>query len=409
VIGLSNVDVVETARKLKAHGISPAFIVPTETGLEKAIMDATQLVRERLAEWRIHDFETQAHGTENKKIVQTLVIGRSGIRAEVPCSLYRPTTKSGDPRIWFSKLKQDASSGDLLAICPNQDGTLVVINCSVIDLDKLLLEGVIQIGGAPAGLFDRTSLVVSMNQQNPYLEDLSEKLREVCARSFIRTMRANDTGVGYTLETLLGIAANSSRRPDFHGLEIKSARSRTKLRGQTTLFSKTPDWERSRLKGSFGILAGRGVYSESKKRIQVIHEIGALKPNSYGMQLVVREADDRLDQITVLEERKEFDVTWALSVLKQCMADKHGETVWVTAESRGRGESEEFWYNEASYTSGPDLTMFPLLLDSGAITVHYTIKEKPNGGVKDQGYLFKMAAKHSSTLFNTITPISLVT
>lgn len=408
MIGLSNVDVIETARKFKAQGISPAFIVPTETGLEKAIMDATQLVRERLAEWGIHEFVSQLQGTAHKREVRSVLIGRSGVRDGVACSLYRPATKSGDPRIWFSKLKQDALSEDLLAICPSFDGTLVVINCSVIDLDKLLGEGIVLIDGIPAGLYDQTSLLVSAVNQNPYLEVLTEKLREVCARSFIRTMRGNDTGVGYTLESLLGIAANSNRRPDFHGIEIKSARSRTKLRGQTTLFSKTPDWERSRLKGSVGILAERGVFSESKQRVQVIHEIGAPKPNSYGMQLVVRESDDRLDQITVLEERKEFDVTWALSVLKQCIADKHGETVWVTADSRGRDESEEFWYNEARYTSGPDLTMLPLLLDSGAITVHYTIKEKPNGGVKDQGYLFKMAAKHSSTLFNRIIPISLL-
>jgi hypothetical protein len=407
VIGLSNVDVLETARKLKAHGISPAFIVPTETGLEKAIMDATQLVRERLAEWGVHKFESQLQGTENKRTVQAVVIGRSGVRAEVPCSLYRPNTKSGDPRIWFSNLKRDAVPGDLIAICPCVDGTLVAINCSVINLDSLLDEGVVQIDGIPAGLYDRSLLTVSVLQQNPYLEVLREKLRDLCAKSFVRTLRANDTGVGYTLETLLGIAANSNRSPDFHGIEIKSARRRTKMSGQTTLFSKTPDWTLSRLKGSAGILAERGVFNEARQRKQVIHEIGALRSNSYGMQLVVRESDDRLDQITNLEETKEFDVAWALSVLKQCVADKHGETVWVTAETRGRGESEEFWYNEARYTSGPDLMMLPLMLESGAITVHYTIKEKPGGGVKDQGYLFKMAAKHASTLFNSITPISL--
>jgi len=231
VIGLSNVDVIETARKFKAQGISPAFIVPTETGLEKAIMDATQLVRERLAEWGIHEFVSQLQGTAHKREVRSVLIGRSGVRNGVACSLYRPATKSGDPRIWFSKLKQDASSGDLLAICPSFDGTLVVINCSVIDLDKLLGEGIVLIDGIPVGLYDQTSLLVSAVNQNPYLEVLTEKLRQICARSFIRTMRGNDTGVGYTLETLLGIAANSNRRPDFHGIEIKSARSRTKLRG----------------------------------------------------------------------------------------------------------------------------------------------------------------------------------
>ena len=34
-------------------------------------------------------------------------------------------------------------------------------------------------------------------------------------------------GVGYTLETLLGIAANSSKAPDYKGIEIKSGRQKS--------------------------------------------------------------------------------------------------------------------------------------------------------------------------------------
>ena len=49
-----------------------------------------------------------------------------------------------------------------------------------------------------------------------------------------------------TLETLLGIAANSRRAPDFHAIDIKAGSVLVGGNGaSTTLFSKVPDWHRS--------------------------------------------------------------------------------------------------------------------------------------------------------------------
>ena len=73
--------------------------------------------------------------------------------------------------------------------------------------------------------------------------------------------------------------------------------------------------------------------------------------------------------------------------------------MWVSAQTRGGGASEEFWYKDVKHTTGVDPTSLPILLESGAMTVHYLIKETPTGGAKDQGYLFKMAPKYLPTLF----------
>ena len=53
-------------------------------------------------------------------------------------------------------------------------------------------------------------------------EELLEKCRQINKKGFIKTMRVGDTGVGYTLETLLGIKANSNKSPDYKGIEIKT-------------------------------------------------------------------------------------------------------------------------------------------------------------------------------------------
>ena len=65
MLSQSNMPVVEALRSFKPAGVSVAFLVPTLTGLDKSIMDATQPLRSYLREKQIHDFSTQRQGTED--------------------------------------------------------------------------------------------------------------------------------------------------------------------------------------------------------------------------------------------------------------------------------------------------------------------------------------------------------
>ena len=60
--------------------------------------------------------------------------------------------------------------------------------------------------------------------------------------------------VGYTLETLLGIQANSSKHPDYKGIELKSSRKRN-LKG--TLLSMVPNWSISNLESAHELVQKR--------------------------------------------------------------------------------------------------------------------------------------------------------
>ena len=75
-------------------------------------------------------------------------------------------------------------------------------------------------------------------------EILLAKIKEVNKKGWIKTLRKGDTGVGYTLETELGIKANSNQKPDFHGIEIKAFRKRS-IGKLVTLFSQVPNWKKS--------------------------------------------------------------------------------------------------------------------------------------------------------------------
>ena len=74
--------------------------------------------------------------------------------------------------------------------------------------------------------------------------------------------------------------------------------------------------------------------------------------------------------------------------------------MWVNAKTLGSRANEQFWYTEVKHTTGLDSSALPTLLESGAMTVHYLIKQLPSGAAKDQGYLFKMAPKYLPVLFS---------
>src|SRR3990167_6728686 len=56
------------------------------------------------------------------------------------------------------------------------------------------------------------------------LRKLKEQLEKIKAMGFVKTHRAHDTGIGKTLEDLLGIKENNLRLPDVGDVELKAKR-----------------------------------------------------------------------------------------------------------------------------------------------------------------------------------------
>ena len=61
----ANRDPIDTLRIFKNHNLSPSFLVPTQTGLEKSIMDATYSIRQFLSDSKIHNYENQKQGIKH--------------------------------------------------------------------------------------------------------------------------------------------------------------------------------------------------------------------------------------------------------------------------------------------------------------------------------------------------------
>lgn len=129
MLARSDYSVGDALALLAKYGLEAALLVPTPNGLDKSIMDATSALREYLSQRGYHDFFTQPQGQEHK-ILRDVYFVRPTALEKSRVSLYRPPTKSGDPRIWLGSLtRSNAAAFNLLALVVIED-TLYALNMS---------------------------------------------------------------------------------------------------------------------------------------------------------------------------------------------------------------------------------------------------------------------------------------
>lgn len=129
MLAKSDFPVADALALLGTFELEAALLVPTPTGLDKSIMDATSSLREYLEERGYHDFANQPQGQDHK-VVRTTYFVRPAALEKSNVSLYRPPTKKGDPRIWLgAATRANAAAFNLLALTIIDD-TLYVLNMS---------------------------------------------------------------------------------------------------------------------------------------------------------------------------------------------------------------------------------------------------------------------------------------
>lgn len=384
----SDTSIAEALTAFNRYNLDVSLLVPTETGMKKSIMDATTGVRDYFRDMGFHDYETQVQGPEAKVVKEAFFVRPTALEP-ASVSLYRPKTKAGDPRVWFSKLKGYAEPHNLLAVLVRGD-VAYIVNCS----DAAILAS-IHNPATPLGAIAAASRPAT----DPVVEDLLDMIRDVSSKGFVRTMRPGDTGIGMTLETMLGIAANSSKAPDYKGIELKAKRLRKGRVNRVTLFSQVPDWKLSPIGSAWNLLSTYGYERDGKLRLN--HEMNATAPNSIGFVLEVDSNRDWLKQNHQDPETatNRHVTTWELEKLRGRLQEKHQQTFWVGANCRGRGSDEEFHYVQVEHTKQPNVRNFDALIEGGVISVDYLMSQKGPKRVRDHGYLFKMHASDFPALF----------
>ena len=399
MLSAADVSIQEVLRYFTNKGLDVGLVVPTSTGMAKGIMDATGSVRDFLKASGVHNFDKQQQGGDHKKLVPTRIATSAGI-VSTTTSLYRPVTKKGDPRLWIYGLAQHAEPGNVLVLIAVGNNELLVVNAS----NAGLVPGVSPPHGERLRIADCTDIDLEMilapllAVSRTVADELLALIRGISGQWHRGIAgKRRDTEVGRLLEELLGIRTNSSRLPDYKGIEIKSGRKGGKNR--QTLFAKVPDWSISHLKSSAAILDTFGYRrATGKYERQLRCTVSARVPNSQGLYLGFSR-DQALLHENSQHPRHPQVVAWRIEDLKQSLATKHPETFWVTAASRKSGDAEEFRYEHVLHTRKPMINALPTLLESGIVTVDHLITKDLDGRVKEQGPLFKIWKRDMDLLF----------
>lgn len=396
----SDKPIIEVMEDLAEHGVEAGYLVPTQVGLSKSILDAHGSLREFLRAKDIHDFSSQAQGPEEKVVLNVRLVEPERL-VPTKMSLYRPITKDGDPRIWIYGLGNYAHAWNLLLFIV-AFGDLYVVNAS--------RPEIYESRDRPGSPF--SDLLANAAPKLDYIEqELIEKLRGVARLGYVDSMRPGPTGVGMTLETLLGITANSAREPDYFGIEIKASRLSSGTRRQNlrvNLFAQVPDWGKSAYKSGVALLESFGYNDSSTGRLQFYCQLDT-KPNSLGHYLRI---DAPSGLLRSLKDDKDV-VCWGLANLKKQLQLKHNRTMWVGANAKRHPATglEQFHYVTAKRTHSPLVANFETLIEIDAITFDFTlslVQGKRGPRARDHGYLFKIHPSNLDLLFPKSEPMTLI-
>lgn len=364
----------------------------TETGLKKSILDATAPVRAYFKEKNVHDYERQLQGPEHKRIITTFIL-TEGNQYLTKTSLYRPVTKKGDPRLWVNKVRdvEFLRANDIFALIAHNN-ILYAVNLSTVDIERVCSSPI------DTPLKD---LIFEVSQEKSTVSDELLGLIRDRMTDWMPAEIMADTGIGRTVESILGIDMNPSKNPDYKGIELKSHREASKVRN--TLFTQTPEWSISRLKSGKEIVEEYGNIPQGYNHKSLHVTLTANRPNPQGLGLLIQPQTGLLEadefSLVAMEDggfTKINDVAaWRLLNLHERLLTKHHETFWIDAETKKEAGREYFRVTEILHTKNPIPSQFDILLDQGQITVDFLLCRDSGGDT----YSFKIKSKSRPLLF----------
>jgi len=245
-------------------------------------------------------------------------------------------------------------------------------------------------------------------------EEFIHKMREINKMSFVQTHRKGPTGIGKTLEDLLGITENNIAGPDFSNYELKSGRKDSV--SMLTLFTKAPKPKgaNSELLRVFGYVQRKKLIGYRQRTLtgEALDEssipiqdkelhvtVDSIRPNSVGLKLEVEE-----DKI-VIGNDKDVEAYYDKNTLREAFERKYHKLVYVLAESKREKGKECFWYNEAYLLKGFSFDNFSRLIRQGKLKVDIRIGHYPDGRLHDHGTGLRILPKYLPECFEEIERI----
>jgi len=250
-------------------------------------------------------------------------------------------------------------------------------------------------------------------------DEFLNRIKEIKEMGYVESHRKGDTGIGKTLEDLLGITENNIAGPDFSIYELKSGRKDSS--SMLTLFTKTPMPKGAikRLLDVFGYRQRTKIPDTSQKKLapylgaeveETKEQVGleekelhvtvdALKENSVG--LILKVVSDRI----YIGNIEHVEAYYEESILKEAFENKYAKLVYVLASRKKEDGTEYLWFDEAYLLEGFSFKRFSELVRRGIIKLDLRVGHYPDGRTHDHGTGFRVLPKFLPQCFEKIVRI----
>lgn len=216
------------------------------------------------------------------------------------------------------------------------------------------------------------------------LDQILIKLQDIKNLGFIKTHRSGNTGVGKTLEDLLGIEENNIPGSNGYLIELKSGRKNAT--SMLTLFTKSPLPEKANtlLLRAYGYPSKRGNDKKELHTTVCASSFNSLKGKP-GFRINIKP-----DRLELVNDRDEVLGYWTKEILKESFEKKLPRVLYVKAESKGKGKDEEFLFDEVWLLSEFNFDNFLKLMGEDNVLVDIRIGQYPDGRTHDHGTGFRV-------------------
>ena len=220
------------------------------------------------------------------------------------------------------------------------------------------------------------------------LDRLKTKLVEIKQRGFIKTLRKGNTGVGYTLETLLGLDENNDCGADFGDIELKAKRDGSSS-SKLSSFTQAPIW----LVKPRQFIKTHGESNQNQERFNFYCTVKYGAVNSRGLTLKTQDDPVYGDTLWLHSQKMNCDLAkWPLLTLSFRQEQKLNKMVVIGAETKGRGASEFFHYHDADFYSNPCPKRLRKLIEDGVLVVEPRMWLNPQTNkLRDRGTAFRIS------------------
>jgi hypothetical protein len=218
--------------------------------------------------------------------------------------------------------------------------------------------------------------------------ELKLRLQALKDKGFVPSLRRSDTGIGFTLETLLDLDENNLALPDLGEMELKSQRK--SATNKVTLFT----FNRGVWKLHQKNVIQKYGYIDTQSRPALYCDVSSV-PNTQGLYLKASDQELKLCHVdgTVI-------AIWPAHRLLETFKAKMPALAIVYADSRFNSENkEEFWFNECHILTDPNIHNFMDLIEQNIVVINLRMHVKPDGSVRNHGTPFRIDGRFLSLCF----------